>query len=349
VTQPPSLAVLVGETVTLCVTASGSRPLSYQWLFNGAALPGQSNSCLVLPSVTTNSSGGYKVIVSNSLGTVTSDRAQLTVSAQGPHITSQPASLSLQAGDTAVFAVSASGGPLFYQWRHDDVALPGATNAVLRIESVTHTNEGTYQVVVSNLLGYVTSLPATLAVAEFAPSFLTSPQDVDTVVGSEVSLLVSVQAAPPARLQWRHNGVDLPGETFEFLALHAVTTNQAGLYTVWATNSVGGTLSSPGHLTVGGRPPEILEEPADVSVRPGEAAFFEVIAVSVALQWSESARSQFFRSDLQQRRRRASRGLLGGGEQSPRECDQPGGPARGQTATSGHRGPAAQSDRQCRR
>src|SRR5581483_10313669 len=38
--QPTNQTVLVGANASLQLTASGTAPLSYQWLFNGANLPG---------------------------------------------------------------------------------------------------------------------------------------------------------------------------------------------------------------------------------------------------------------------------------------------------------------------
>jgi hypothetical protein len=68
------------------VEASGSPPLSYQWLKNGVNIPGATNQTLVLPLIQAEDSGSiYTVSVSNALGTVTSSGATLTVvSAQHP-------------------------------------------------------------------------------------------------------------------------------------------------------------------------------------------------------------------------------------------------------------------------
>ena len=38
--QPTNLSVVEGANASFSVTASGTAPLSYQWQFNGAALPG---------------------------------------------------------------------------------------------------------------------------------------------------------------------------------------------------------------------------------------------------------------------------------------------------------------------
>jgi predicted Zn-dependent protease len=84
---------------------------------------------------------------------------------QAPAIVSQPASLSVDPGATATFAVAANGTlPLSYQWRRNGTALSGATGTTLTLTNVQAADAGTYTVTVTNGLGAVTSDPATLSV-----------------------------------------------------------------------------------------------------------------------------------------------------------------------------------------
>ena len=78
-TQPQSQTVAVGGSVTFSVTATGGLPHSYQWLRNGVALPGETNSTLSFTNVTAFSQGGYRVQVANGGGSLSSDEAVLTV------------------------------------------------------------------------------------------------------------------------------------------------------------------------------------------------------------------------------------------------------------------------------
>jgi hypothetical protein len=71
--------VTQGETVNLSVGASGSRPLVYQWFFNGEAIAGETNATVTLVDVLIAQSGNYSVRVSNGYGSVTSAAATLTV------------------------------------------------------------------------------------------------------------------------------------------------------------------------------------------------------------------------------------------------------------------------------
>jgi hypothetical protein len=63
------------------VRAAGSSPLSYQWLQNEMVLPGATNRVLLLSNVTLAQNGGYRVVVSNAFGVVTSQVATMLVRA----------------------------------------------------------------------------------------------------------------------------------------------------------------------------------------------------------------------------------------------------------------------------
>ena len=64
------------------VTATGTGPLSYQWQRNGTSISGATGASYTTPPVTNADNGAqFKVIVSNSLGSVTSNAATLTIGA----------------------------------------------------------------------------------------------------------------------------------------------------------------------------------------------------------------------------------------------------------------------------
>ena len=79
VSQPQSQAVPLGEDVLFSVGVQGNRPLRYQWYFNTRAVPGATNSSLVLERIRTNQAGAYSVTVINSVGFARSDTANLTL------------------------------------------------------------------------------------------------------------------------------------------------------------------------------------------------------------------------------------------------------------------------------
>jgi hypothetical protein len=85
VSQPQSQAVPQGGTATFSVGADGQAPFQYQWYFNGttklsgAANPTATNATLVLTNLQFSQSGTYSVVVSNALGSATSQPATLAV------------------------------------------------------------------------------------------------------------------------------------------------------------------------------------------------------------------------------------------------------------------------------
>lgn len=81
-TQPFSLTTIVGNNVTLSVTATaGGSTLTYQWYFNDAAISGATGATLSLNNVTMANAGTYTVTVMSEAGMVTSNPATLTVTA----------------------------------------------------------------------------------------------------------------------------------------------------------------------------------------------------------------------------------------------------------------------------
>ncbi|HEX3138754.1 MAG TPA: immunoglobulin domain-containing protein, partial [Rhizobacter sp.] len=93
-TQPATLVVAPGGSATLAVAASGSGPLVYEWLHDGAPVTGQAGAVYHFASVSALDAGAYQVRVSNALGEVTSAAAQLLV-VGSPAVSAQPASVSV--------------------------------------------------------------------------------------------------------------------------------------------------------------------------------------------------------------------------------------------------------------
>lgn len=82
--QPANQTVFATQRATFAVSATGSRPLVYQWLFNGEALPGATGPTLALTGVSLEQAGQYTLVVSNLAGVVTSTPALLTVLPTAP-------------------------------------------------------------------------------------------------------------------------------------------------------------------------------------------------------------------------------------------------------------------------
>jgi PQQ enzyme repeat/Immunoglobulin I-set domain len=78
--QPANQTVQVGQTATFTVVASGTAPLTYQWQKNRTMISGATSTTYTTPPSTPGDGGSqFRVVVSNSAGTVTSRAASLTV------------------------------------------------------------------------------------------------------------------------------------------------------------------------------------------------------------------------------------------------------------------------------
>ena len=89
VTNPPSIVIqpqdhttFAGGKATFSVTAAGTRPLHYQWYFNGTTpLLDATNSTLTIDNVQSDKAGDYSVVVTNVANQVTSVKAKLMLAA----------------------------------------------------------------------------------------------------------------------------------------------------------------------------------------------------------------------------------------------------------------------------
>jgi hypothetical protein len=80
ITSPPqNYNATAGSSATLRVAASATLPVSYQWQFNGADIPGATLATLTLPRLRLSNAGLYSVIVYNADGSSTSVPALLEV------------------------------------------------------------------------------------------------------------------------------------------------------------------------------------------------------------------------------------------------------------------------------
>ncbi|MBU6400032.1 MAG: immunoglobulin domain-containing protein, partial [Verrucomicrobia bacterium] len=284
--QPQSQTVNPGSTVSFGVTAAGTGPLGYQWLFNGAPLAGASSATLTLNSVQSAQAGSYSVVVTNLAGSVTSAPATLAVNAP-PTITAQPQSQTVNPGSTVSFGVTAAGtGPLGYQWLFNGAPLAGASSATLTLNNVQSAQAGSYSVVVTNVAGSVTSVPATLAV-NTPPTITAQPQSQTVNPGSAVSFGVTAVGTGPLGYQWLFNGAPLAGASSATLTLNSVQSAQAGSYSVVVTNVAGSVTSAPATLAVNAAP-TITAQPQSQTVNPGSAVSFGVTAAGtgpLGYQW----------------------------------------------------------------
>jgi hypothetical protein len=185
-------ATSASHTVTITndnrrtITISSVSGSASQFSYSGPSLPVNLNpgqtltgSVTFTPSAAQAYSGTLEFIRSN--GSTTSVALSgvgtpTSVPPQAPSITSQPASETVAAGQTATFSVVAtSTSPITYQWMKNGTAISGATSAsYTTLPTTAGDNASTFIVVAKDSAGSTTSAAATLTVSSASQGCMTS-------------------------------------------------------------------------------------------------------------------------------------------------------------------------------
>jgi hypothetical protein len=283
VRQPASQDRSVGGNSEFSVIAEGERPLTYQWRKDGVVIPAATNSSYSVGSLAAGSAGVYTVVVTNASGSATSEAAILKVTnpaaSLAPVIRAHPNSMALvPGGNSASLNVSmvVSTG-VTYQWRKDDVPIPGANLSSFTISSSPISNGtafGRYSVVVSNAVGSVTSFDANVSILDLVspPTIASQPQAIQSVLpGSTVVFAATVNGTAPISYEWRKGGVPIPGATASTFVINDVPLEEGGLFTLIATNAAGITSTTAARLSVQFPPvgpPIATAQPRSITVIP---------------------------------------------------------------------------------
>jgi hypothetical protein len=239
--NPASLSLHPDQTALFSVLGQGVGELSYQWYqipsggTTGVAVAGATSSSYVTPPVDTTYNGAqYYATVTDACGPLTSTDATLTVTAGNvpPTIITQPVGVTVAAGGTTSFSVTASGTPtLTYQWyripagQKTGTAIPGATSATYSVPATATTtanDQDAYYVVVSNAYGQAVSQPATLAVGNGILLQITGQPVTQYVdVGASATYQVTAVSSLPLTYQWY---VAAPGSS-TFTAIAGATSS----------------------------------------------------------------------------------------------------------------------------
>ena len=260
-----------GATLTLSGAASATTAAdsSGNYMFSGlpngtyAIAPSHSGFTFVPSSQSTTVNGA------NVAGVNFTDNAAPVA----PTISTQPVNQAVTAGQAATFTVAAAGtAPLSYQWQKNGVNLAGATLASYTAPATTTSDNGaSFDVVVSNTAGSVTSSAATLTVtaATVAPSITGQPASQTVTTGQTASFSVTATGTAPLNYQWSKNGTAISGATASSYTTPATSTSDNGaLFTAVVSNTAGSVTSSAATLTV---------TAAQISVLPATVSFGNVV------------------------------------------------------------------------
>ena len=332
--EPVPQTVAAGANASFAVAASGNPAPTYQWevsinggasfapLSDGNGVAGSGTATLNLAGVEAGLNGNqYECAVTNSVGSVTSTEASLTVLAAKtpPSIGAQPLSATVAAGGNASFAVVVSGNPApSCQWEvstnggaswtnlNDGNGVAGSATATLGLSGIALVMNGNeYECVAANSAGSATTQPAVLTVLppQTAPSIGAEPASQTVAAGGNTSFTVAASGNPNPTFEWEvstnggtnfsalSDGNGVAGSATATLNLSGVAEGQSGTqYECLIANGVGTATTTPASLTVLAvkTTPSIATQPVSVAVAAGGNAGFTVVATgnpTPSYQW----------------------------------------------------------------
>ncbi|HEX4121407.1 MAG TPA: choice-of-anchor tandem repeat GloVer-containing protein [Verrucomicrobiae bacterium] len=176
-----------------------------------------------------------------------------------PASLSKEKDLSVISGTSNVLSVTANGAvPLAFQWRingtnlSDAAEISGSQTASLTIDPTQTADQGTYQVVITNAFGSVTSEITVLTVTARgqAPQITAQPTNQTVLVGASATFSVTATGTSPLTYQWMTNNVPLPGATNSAVTIASATPANAGYYASVVANAYGTNTSTNAALSV---------------------------------------------------------------------------------------------------
>ena len=248
--QPVRQEVTAGQSATFSVIATGSGPLNYQWQQNGAAIPGATLPTYTTPAVAAPDDGSlFTVVVSNSLGSVTSSPAILSVNSTPGQLTSNPAN-GLNFGTENIGTASTA-----------SVTLTNSSGSFITISNVSISGPGFGASGVPSGIILAPGQAATLNVV-FAPSGM------GAVAGSVT--ISSDAVGSPTTIPLSGTGIQ-PPHTVNLMWTPS-TSSVFGYYVYRAP-------SQYGPYTRLNATPIITSQFTDITVQPGQTYLFWVTAV----------------------------------------------------------------------
>jgi large repetitive protein len=204
-----------------------------------------------------------------------------------PTITAQPQTLTVAAGSTANFAVTASAVPApAYQWLYNGAPISGATTANYSVANVQTANAGNYSVFVSNGVNSILSSTAVLTVTypNALPAFSIQPASQVPVTASNVTLVASATGNPSPTYQWYFNSSAISGATNPSYFISNAQPSNSGSYYVVASNSIGSTKSASAFVLINPLTgsPTFSSQPASQSVINGSSVVFRANTASAS-------------------------------------------------------------------
>jgi ligand-binding SRPBCC domain-containing protein len=206
------------------------------------------------------------------------------VTSLAPQISLQPQGQSINQGNTLTLLTAAVGVPTpDFQWQFNGANI--GAGSTLTISNITIASQGSYQCVLSNTAGSITSSVAAVVVDQ-PPTIVQQPVTQLAAIGGSVVFSVIADAVNPT-CQWYLNGTPIPSATNRRLEITGITSQDAGNYDV-VISSCGFAVQSAVAQLILLTPPTITQEPEGTNATTGDTINLTVSAAGtgpLAYQW----------------------------------------------------------------
>lgn len=236
-----------GDIDIAAVSRSNDRVVWYENRLNEATnnfaaaqvLTTLADGPVLIQSGDLNGDGAMDLVILSDIDHEISWLASETTSCIAPTITAQPQNTTLCAGAELTLSVSASGdAPLTFQWQKDGDDINGATNATFTLSATTSTDAGSYQCVVSNTCGFITSNAAIVTIND-QPS---PPVVSDQLRCGEGLLVLSATGGTNGNYRWYTTATEETPIAGEFNSTY--TTPELSISTTYYVSITDGTCES---------------------------------------------------------------------------------------------------------
>jgi uncharacterized repeat protein (TIGR02543 family) len=140
---PQAQKIIVGQTISLSVEATGNPTCTYQWKKNGSDIPGATSSTFLVLNAAAGDSGDYLVSVNNTVRTVNSNSVHVSVlpiftlatvcsPPVGGSVTKGKDTTTYILGDTIRLKAHTAAGYRFNGWTGDTTASDSSLNIIIR-------------------------------------------------------------------------------------------------------------------------------------------------------------------------------------------------------------------------
>lgn len=264
--QPATQTAAPGGNVQFIATAVGAAPLSYRWQKDGVDVPGGVSATLALNNITLADAGSYRLRVSNNVGSILSDPAQLlipgppTISAFANRTIDEdsdtgPIAFTVQDFDTPAGTLLLTG----YSTNPSLVAPSGLTFGGSGQNRTVVVHPGTNQsgtalvsIVVQDTTGASATNSFTLTVRPVTDPIVIvrQPRNILAITGAPVTLSITAASGLPISYQWQRNGQPIAGATAATLQFASIAATNTGTYNVLLSNGETNITSASATVTL---------------------------------------------------------------------------------------------------